>query len=244
MALAGDDFFIEPSGEEMLAPDEAVPEPGSMDICPPSRAVPGWLTQDVEPMRRWLIQQMIAVLRTHFPGRLDLAMANAQLMSKWAFATLFSGCDGVHRALQSLVRVLCEMPVDAHLTLNSVLVCESIEWKLRFAYRQSKPSAAVSNAEDLLSEPTYGVSFLEGKKRLQKYIVPTLSGGDWLIAGWPCKDYTRKNHERRKFATGLRDGVGKSGSAFQALAAFAGAHRPVFLSGENAVLKLLHFHIM
>ena len=122
-SLAGDDFFVEPSAES------PPPDPlgmGSTDVLPPDRVVAGWLTQDIEPMRRWLVQQGVTFLRRVAPWRLDLAIANAQVMRTTAYGTLFSGCEGVYCALHTVVRVLLEIPGDVPLTLNSTLCCEHV----------------------------------------------------------------------------------------------------------------------
>ena len=112
-------------------------------------------------------------------------------------------------------------------------VTEMVTWRRNFAVNQSSPGMAmklVSDCEGSVADNYVAIGAKRGKK------VPTsiVQLGEWSIAGWPCRDWSRKNMQRRNdYTSSVKEHKGKSAKAFHSMNNAWATHDVLIGTGGN-----------
>ena len=144
---------------------------------------------------------------------------------QYRVGTIFSGTDIVVCFLETTFELLRKRHGICVELVHEMSV-ESDAAKQQFIARMSPGVRALfSDAKELTGH--YAVDVRTGEKKA----VPRFL--DHIIAGWVCKGHSVENMQRRRFATCLRSGAGKSGETYKWLTEYIGVHKPKRLLLEN-----------
>ena len=152
--------------------------------------------------------------------------------------TVCSGTDSPVLVLRAMKRTLERMGVD--ITVSHAYSCEASKWKRQFIARMfPELDSLFMNVHHLVSSDGKAPNHLHprqhpnGTVTFDRTSIPRLI--DFLVAGFPCVDFSTLNPNHTSNSSAISDGSGRSGGVFAAIVEMVRLHQIKFMLLENVV---------